>query len=86
MATQQAWDDWNALKSQIQFIEGELTNCIKDAVNKLELQVNTITADPTRTAEAAALADTHPHWTTAHILDLYNRMLAVRAAIIAQGF
>ncbi|MCK7508919.1 MAG: hypothetical protein MZV70_36090 [Desulfobacterales bacterium] len=55
-------------------------------MNKTETFVGLIVADPTRTAEVAALADTHPIWTTANLLDLYNKALAVRATIIAQGF
>lgn len=85
MATQQAWDDFNALKSSIQFIEGECSNCVKDTTNKLEVLINTIVADPARAAEVIALADQHPHWTSTHLLELYNKFLAIRATIIAQG-
>ncbi|MCK7475654.1 MAG: hypothetical protein MZV49_24230 [Rhodopseudomonas palustris] len=69
MATQQAWDDFEALKSKVGYIEGELSG-VEDAIGKLETLVNAISADPTRTAEAVALADQHPHWTSAHILNL----------------
>jgi hypothetical protein len=86
MATQQAWDDFCALKSQVGFIDGELTNCVKDSISKLEVLVAAIVADPVRAAEAIALADQHPTWTSAHILDLFGRMQTVKAAIIAQGF
>lgn len=86
MASQQAWDDFCALKAQVGYIDGELSNTVKDSINKLEALIAVIVADGPRAAEVVALADTHPVWTSTYILDLYNKMLAVRTAIIAQGF
>lgn len=86
MASQQAWDDFNALKSSAGYLEGELSGVVKDSINKMETLIGVVVVDAPRAAEVVALADTHPVWTSAHILDVYNRLLAVRAALIAQGF
>jgi len=86
MATQQAWDDFSAVKSQVTYIEGELSVCIKDAVHKLQVLVEAIVADQARAAAVAALADQHPTHTTAYLLDKYAKILAVRDALVGQGF
>lgn len=86
MATQQAWDDFCALKAQVGYAEGELSNVVKDSIDKLEVLVSGLVADPARAASVIALADQHPHWTSAHIFEVYNKLLTVRTAIIAQGF
>jgi len=85
MASQQAWDDFCALKASEDCLEGELARA-KDDIGKLEALVGAIVADPARAAEAVALADQHPEWTSAHVLDVYNRLLVVRTAISGQGF
>ena len=86
MATQQAWDDFNDLKSRVDYISGLLTNTIKDSTAKLEEKMSEIVADQARAAAAAALADQHPTHTAAYLLDKYAKILAVRDALVGQGF
>lgn len=86
MATQQAWDDFCSIRSQVEYISGMLTNSVKDGALKLEEAVSEIVADPARLAACAALADQHPTRTTAYLLDKFTKILAVRDALVAQGF
>jgi len=86
MATEQAWADFNYLKSELSFIPGVVSNSVKLEIKRLEDGVAEILADPARTAAAAALADQHPVYTSAYLLDAFNRLVALKAAIIANGF
>ena len=84
MADQQAWDDFKVATSIVEQAGAEAA-AMKDLTNRLEALVVTLDNDQPRLAALAALADTHHKWTAAALLDMYNKLLAVRAYLISQG-
>jgi hypothetical protein len=86
MATEQAWSDFNTLKSQMEYFQGQLSVCLKGELIKVQAEAEAIMGDPGRLAAVTALADQHPEWTSAAIADYYNKLMALQAYLVAQGF
>jgi hypothetical protein len=85
MATQQAWEDFERLKSKAAYIVSVLSD-LKDAINKYKENVEVISADPARVAAAAPIADMHHTYTTAVLLDLYNDYVTLAAYMTTNGY
>lgn len=86
MATEQAWNDFNTLKGQLEYFEGQISTCLANELAKLEDEVAAILADPARTSACVALADQHPKWTAAAMLAYNEKLMALKAYLNAQGF
>lgn len=86
MASQQTWDDFNTLENQMNYFEGQISTCVKGELAKLQVEAEAIMADPARAAAVTALADQHPKWTAAAIVAYYNKLMALQAYLVAQGF
>jgi hypothetical protein len=87
MASEQAWSDFERIRARLQYLgEAEASNSLKDGINTLESIVNEIIVDPVRTAELSALADTHCHCTSAHMMATYQKLIALRDYLVANGF
>ena len=86
MAEQQAWDDFNLLKGQFEYLEGQISTCLKNELEKIEGEVQEIMADPARIAAVVALADQHPRWTAAAMIAYNEKLMALKATLAAQGF
>jgi hypothetical protein len=86
VATQQAWDDFLGLKGLVEFIEGDLGVNLKNSFIQMDALFNAIVADPVRAAEAIALADLHPEWTSAALLARVTAYQGLRDYLGAQGF
>jgi hypothetical protein len=86
MALQQTWDDFNTLKSQLEYFEGQISTCVKSELAKLQVEAEAIMADPARVAAVTALADQHHKWTAGVIVAYYNKLMALQAYLVAQGF
>jgi hypothetical protein len=86
MASQQAWDDFNTLRSQMDYCEGLISTCVKNELAKVQAEAEAIMADPVRVAAVTALADQHHKWTAAAIIAYYNRLMTLQSYLVAQGF
>ena len=86
MATEQAWDDFEALKGSLEFISAQLNATLRPAFTKLNDDYTDIVSDPARVAAAAEVANLHYLWTAATIQAEISRALALRDYLIANNF
>jgi hypothetical protein len=86
MATEQAWDDFDALRNSLDFLSAEFGSTLRPAFDKLSDDYTEITADPDRTAAAVVVADIHYYWTAAKLLEMITKYLALRDYLVANGF
>lgn len=85
--SQQAWEQFELIKNQLNhWCNAIATNELKDGLGTLEAEVTALMADPVLTAEVAALADTHYHCTSAHMLATYQKLMDLKAYLVANGF
>ena len=86
MASQQAWDDFDSVRRLTAVLSSEIGGPLKANLNDLNTLFATIAADPTRTVEVSALADSHPTETAVHLAEEAGKFLALRAWLIANGY
>uniref|UniRef100_A0A6M3IZK5 Uncharacterized protein n=1 Tax=viral metagenome TaxID=1070528 RepID=A0A6M3IZK5_9ZZZZ len=86
MATQQAWDDFEALKLIIQVTNIEIDGTLKaylDTANQLKAD---IVDDPERAATVAPIANAHPIYTPVYISTGINKLVVLRTFMINNGY
>jgi hypothetical protein len=86
MATQQAWDDFLGLTSQVKGLDTDTGGAIRGKLLSLKALFEAIAADPERTAAAIALADQHPVYTSAKLTADVGRYLALHDWLSANGY
>lgn len=86
MATQQAWDDVLLLAGLIQSLDNEVGEAVHGKLLSLKAVFEAIIADPTRTANAVALADEHPVYNSAKIIADVGKFMALHDWLTANGY
>jgi hypothetical protein len=86
MASQQAWNDFEGIKSRIAVINSELAGSLRGCLEELYDLYSAITADPARLAEAVALADTNPVYNSTYLSEQAGKLIALRSWLIANGY
>jgi hypothetical protein len=86
MASQQAWDDFESVKRIIAVLNSQIAGSFKGYLDELNSLFTAISADPARSAEVIALADSHPVLNSAYLSEGAGKFLALRAWLIANGY
>lgn len=86
MASQQAWNDFEKLVSLVGVANSTLDGVLAANLNELNSLFIAITAVPSRVAEVAALADTHPVNTAASLTNAVGTLLSLRNWLVANGY
>ena len=85
MATQEAWNDFDNVKDFITKFD-YAAKALRVLGTDLEVIVNGILANQDRINALVALADTNPGFTSAALTERYGKAMAVKTALVAQGF
>jgi hypothetical protein len=86
MASQQAWDDFEGVKSRVAVINSELAGSIRVHLEELNDLYLAITADPARLAEVTIIANAHPVFNLVYLGQQSGKLITLRSWLIVNGY
>ena len=77
MANVQSWDDFNLIKTKLNFIKTGMRTIVQEIADLQEDKIN-ILDDPTRKAELKKIVDIHPNYSITSLTNEYNTLIALK--------